>query len=216
MEAELALDEIGYYHYTVEGWVDHFASWHRDLKKRVEAGQNIANDLLIGAQLVASAMARAAGKDGTVLAGWAAKLREASPSGSIAIDSLDPLAGGDGSVSRPGARDAVTSRNWESSSIGGRAQFSTWYELFPRSTSKVPGSTDFCRLHRSVALRCRDGLRRPLFAADSPDRANLPQRTQQRADGWARRTGKPLGNRRGGGGHKRSCPSWVRWPISSG
>ena len=48
-EASFMVDEIGHYHYTVEGWVDHFASWHRDLKKRVEAGQNIAIDLLIGA-----------------------------------------------------------------------------------------------------------------------------------------------------------------------
>ena len=137
-EAEFTVDEIGYYHYTVEGWVDHFASWHRDLKKRVEAGQNIAADLLIGAQLVAQAAPRAGGKDGTALAGWAAKLREASASGSFAIDALEPLAA---LVDRYPDLDHAARFEPELGIIVDRrrAQFSTWYELFPRSTSKVPG-----------------------------------------------------------------------------
>lgn len=137
-ETLLTLDEIGQYRYTVEGWVDHFATWHRDLKKRVEAGQNIAIDLLVGAELVASAAARATGKDSTTLAAWAAKLREASPTGSFPLENLEPLAAL--MASYPDLEHAtryepelgiVVDRQ--------RAQFSTWYELFPRSTSPVPG-----------------------------------------------------------------------------
>ncbi|HEX4143272.1 MAG TPA: alpha-1,4-glucan--maltose-1-phosphate maltosyltransferase [Pirellulales bacterium] len=137
-EATFTLDRIGQYRYTVEGWVDHFASWHRDLKKRVEAGQNIAIDLLVGADLVARAAARAVGKDSSMLADWAARLREASPTGSFPLEALEPLAA---VMARYPDLEHATRFEPELGVVVDRprAQFSTWYELFPRSTSQVPG-----------------------------------------------------------------------------
>jgi starch synthase (maltosyl-transferring) len=59
-EAGFALGSIGRFEYTCEAWVDEFRSWHRDLKKRVAAGQDVHVDLEIGARLVAAAAERAA------------------------------------------------------------------------------------------------------------------------------------------------------------
>ena len=57
----------GRYRYTVSAWVDHFKTWSRDLAKRVEAGQDVTVDLLIGAEMVdGSRQARAPSKE----AGW--------------------------------------------------------------------------------------------------------------------------------------------------
>ena len=177
-EASFTVDEIGHYRYTVEGWVDHFASWHRDLKKRVEAGQNIASDLLAGAQLVAQAVTRATAKDGAALAGWAAKLREASPSGSFAIDALEPLAA---LMDRYPDLDHATRYEPELGIVVDRRRAAVQHlvrDVSPFDEQHGGKARNVCRLHRPLALRRRDGLRRPLFAADPSDRANVPQRTQ--------------------------------------
>mgnify|MGYP006208398621 CR=1 FL=1 len=33
--AQFSVDKLGFYYFTVEGWIDHFLTWHRDLRKRV-------------------------------------------------------------------------------------------------------------------------------------------------------------------------------------
>jgi starch synthase (maltosyl-transferring) len=60
--ARLLLGEVGRFEYTCEAWVDHFRSWHRDLKKRVAAGQDVSVELEIGARLVDEAALRASGE----------------------------------------------------------------------------------------------------------------------------------------------------------
>ena len=55
------VSQIGVYRYTVMAWVDHFTSWRRALAKKVEADQDVAIDLLIGAELVQRASMRASG-----------------------------------------------------------------------------------------------------------------------------------------------------------
>ena len=44
------LTDVGRWQYSVLAWVDRFRSWSRDLAKRVEAGQDVAIDLLIGVE----------------------------------------------------------------------------------------------------------------------------------------------------------------------
>ncbi len=44
--------EEGRYEYTVEGWVDPFATWRADTRVKAEAGQDISVELLQGAELV--------------------------------------------------------------------------------------------------------------------------------------------------------------------
>jgi starch synthase (maltosyl-transferring) len=42
--AEFKVDRLGEHRYQVAGWVDHFASWKRNLQKRMDARQDIAAD----------------------------------------------------------------------------------------------------------------------------------------------------------------------------
>ena len=44
-----AVTKVGRYHYTLQARIDRFISWRRDLTKRIEAGQDITVELLIGA-----------------------------------------------------------------------------------------------------------------------------------------------------------------------
>src|SRR4051794_286549 len=53
----------GWHEYHVQAWVDRFASWHRELAKKSQAGQDVASELLEGAELVRAASRRATGSD---------------------------------------------------------------------------------------------------------------------------------------------------------
>jgi starch synthase (maltosyl-transferring) len=55
LDCFLPRQRLGRYGFKVQGWVDHFETWHRDLLKRIAAESDAAVDYLIGADLVAAA-----------------------------------------------------------------------------------------------------------------------------------------------------------------
>ena len=44
--ASFTVTELGEYEYTVEAWIDRFATWERDLQAKTDAGQDVASHLL--------------------------------------------------------------------------------------------------------------------------------------------------------------------------
>ncbi len=137
--ATFEVHQIGKYFYTVRGWVDRYQTWRHDLAKRVQAGTDIAVDLLIGAQLVRDAASRASAADATRLNGFAAELSSKKPARERAAV-----------ADSPALVDLMDrSPDWEFATTVDppfvvtvdrrRAQFSAWYEMFPRSTSVEPG-----------------------------------------------------------------------------
>ncbi|CAN5857535.1 alpha-1,4-glucan--maltose-1-phosphate maltosyltransferase [soil metagenome] len=126
-QASFPLDQLGRYHYTVAGWVDRLRTWWQDLAKRVEAGQDTGIDYAIGAELIEAAAARAeaAGRpaDAERLGNWK-KLDDEL----IALAERYPDRGHETGYE---CELAVTADRE-------RARFSSWYELFPRSTSPDP------------------------------------------------------------------------------
>ncbi|HKR79602.1 MAG TPA: maltotransferase domain-containing protein, partial [Nitrospira sp.] len=128
------------YRYTVNGWVDHFATWRRNLTKKVEAGQSVSMELLMGADLVRKAAARAEDQDGPRLKAWATDLSAAS-AGEVERARLalsEPLlALMDRYPDRSG--EARYARELEVVVDREIARYSAWYELFPRSCSAVAG-----------------------------------------------------------------------------
>ncbi|MCG8348044.1 MAG: alpha-1,4-glucan--maltose-1-phosphate maltosyltransferase [Chloroflexales bacterium] len=134
--AELTVQEMGRYYYSIKAWVDRFKSWSRDLVKRVEAGQDVRVDRLIGADLIDEAREHASGDDAAALQGFAAALRRGGDDGaqqglSSALAAL--------MARYLDQRYAVMYDHELPVTVDReRARFSTWYELFPRSTSPVP------------------------------------------------------------------------------
>src|SRR5919112_5762107 len=51
-EGTFAVDELGRYEYTVEGWIDRFESWRYELSKKFGAGQDVSSELLEGGEIV--------------------------------------------------------------------------------------------------------------------------------------------------------------------
>ena len=72
--------ELGRYIYALQAWVDHFLTWQRDLIKRVEAGQDLSLEFLIGADLIAGGARRAPEPEADRLGAWADRLRDANDS----------------------------------------------------------------------------------------------------------------------------------------
>ena len=71
---EFTAAEIGIYRYTVEGWIDRFGTWRSNMIKRIDAGQDVRMDCLIGAGLLAETALRATPEDAARLRAWARAL----------------------------------------------------------------------------------------------------------------------------------------------
>jgi starch synthase (maltosyl-transferring) len=133
--ASFPVEEIGRYLYTFQAWVNRFMTWRRDLKKKVDAGQEASTDLMIGSDLVQEAAGQAFGADQTMLSSWAEMLasdRSVQEKIKLALDvNLARL------VNRYPDRSHAT-RYAKKLSVEvqrPKARFSSWYEMFPRSCS---------------------------------------------------------------------------------
>jgi starch synthase (maltosyl-transferring) len=131
---------LGVYRYTVTGWVDHFTSWRSALVKRVEAGQDVAIDLLIGAELVKRASMRASGGIAQQLREWADRLRDdrRGLDGRVQIALDEALAA---AMHAFPDRSLATTYGQQLAVVVDRqkARFSAWYEMFPRSCGPIRG-----------------------------------------------------------------------------
>src|SRR5688572_24151686 len=74
-------DRVGRYQYAIEAWTDHFATWRRDLAKKVDAGQDVGLELEEGAILIERRIAAAGARDSKQLNGALAKLRAPASKG---------------------------------------------------------------------------------------------------------------------------------------
>ncbi|MGH7966810.1 MAG: alpha-1,4-glucan--maltose-1-phosphate maltosyltransferase, partial [Candidatus Binatia bacterium] len=138
---EFVVTTLGQYLYTLQAWIDRFTSWRRDLAKRIEAGQDIAIDLLVGAALIAEASGRAEGEDAAKLKEWAAVLRLARKS-QLSVRTQLALTEELSAVAEkyPDRQGAATYDKQLAVVVDReRARFSTWYEMFPRSCAAEPG-----------------------------------------------------------------------------
>jgi starch synthase (maltosyl-transferring) len=139
-QGTFTVSEIGRYVYTITAWVDHFLTWRRDMAKKIEAGQNVSVELLIGAQLVEQASQRATGEESSQLQTWAETLRSLQQEDPPIIEqkALSPTLA-DLMVKYPDRKFASTYEKELGIVVDrAKARFSTWYELFPRSCGE-PG-----------------------------------------------------------------------------
>ena len=126
--------DVGRYTYTVQAWVDHFKTWDHQLHRRIEAGQDVRVDLLIGADMIADTAAHAPYDAAMRLRSYEAALRAGDLSAAFA-PALTEL------MSAHAPRHYATTYERELTVVvdPALARFSSWYEIFPRSASPDPG-----------------------------------------------------------------------------
>jgi len=137
--ASFRVGELGRYGFKVQGWVDHFETWRRDLLKRIQAETDASVDYLIGADLVAEADSRASGADALWLRDRASVLRAAKEPKDLRTHATDPTLH-ELVLRYPDKRFATESDRELTIVVDPvRARFSAWYEFFPRSTATEAG-----------------------------------------------------------------------------
>jgi starch synthase (maltosyl-transferring) len=133
-------DQLGRYRFTVEAWVDHLATWRRDLRKKAAADAVEELDLAIGAQQLETLARRSRGPEKRRLVDTASLLTDQGRSLGARVEAAlaDDLAALTTALDR--RQNKVRARPvLELQVQRERAAFSTWYELFPRSAGTQPG-----------------------------------------------------------------------------
>jgi len=133
------VEELGRWHYGIEAWPDHFGTWRSELEKRIQAGQDVRSELLVGALLleryavllradVAKRVRELKKTMANEQAPLDARLRAALDEELLAevYGPLEPA-----ELTRSPLYELIVDRE--------EATFAAWYELFPRSQGKKPG-----------------------------------------------------------------------------
>jgi starch synthase (maltosyl-transferring) len=137
--AAFRVTELGHYRFKVQGWVDRFETWRRDLLKRIQAETDSEVDYQIGAIIVDETAERASGADAAWLRDRAQVLRSPQEPKDLRTHATDPMLH-ELALRYPDRRFATESdRELEIVVEPVRARFSSWYEFFPRSTAAEPG-----------------------------------------------------------------------------
>jgi starch synthase (maltosyl-transferring) len=133
------VEEVGRWHYGIEAWPDHFGTWRSELDKRVQGGQDVRPELLVGALLLeryAGLLRGAVAEHVRALAQTLASEDEplearlrAARDETLAAEVYGPLE----------PAELARSPLYELSVDRPEATFAAWYELFPRSQSPKPG-----------------------------------------------------------------------------
>lgn len=138
-EIELVPEKTGKFYFQVTAWIDQFATWQSNIQKKFQAEQDILVDLKGGVGLAEDAWQRATGKDQKVLSNWMQALSNVTDgqagfelSKDSAIETLL-------CKYRDKNRATTYPHIFELFAEPEKSVYSTWYELFPRSTSEEPG-----------------------------------------------------------------------------
>jgi starch synthase (maltosyl-transferring) len=206
--AEFGVQQLGSYLYTVSAWVDHLASWRHGLMKKYKAGQDIALDLRAGALMAEQMAMRAQSIDAQRLREWAVALLDSRRDIETRVALSQSEALHDLEVRYP---DPEIVLSWDAPlevwAERERARYSTWYEMFPRSTSSEPGKhgsfADVERLLPYVASMGFDVLYMPPIHPIGTTERKGPNNNPKSAPGDP---GSPWGIGGSEGGHKAIHP----------
>lgn len=139
-QASFKADELGIYEFTVQAWIDRYRTWHSQMMIKYDNDQDVAVELLEGADIILKSAGLAAHDDAERLRQKAATLQDEG------ISAADRVRVVDQELSylmtlNPNRTYLTRYRNILEVRIEpARARFSTWYEMFPRSCSEEPGT----------------------------------------------------------------------------
>lgn len=136
--AHFQVEKQGFYSYEVRAWVDHALNWQHGIKAKLKDSQDVRSELLDGIQYLEYLVSNCSKKEGKELAPWVLRFQEAEAyeeATAFAIsDELKELF-----LQHPQRKFANTSAALKVYVDRKKANFSTWYEFFPRSAAQEPG-----------------------------------------------------------------------------
>lgn len=137
-EAIFSVEKQGYYNYCIEGWVDYALNWQHGIERKIEDNQHVASELLEGAEYIDKVFSKATKEEKEYLnevkvwftteENYVKGVEEACSTRLKEIFKKYP-------------EKFLANQSKELQVYVDRvkARFSTWYEFFPRSSSKEEG-----------------------------------------------------------------------------
>ena len=136
--AGFATDKQGAYQYKIEAWVDHALNWQHGIERKIDDKQHVNSELLEGAEYLTEVAKQANASEKKYLNELIAAFKDAGQYEKAVQEAVSqklhellfkyPLKS---LVNESASLEAYADRE--------KARFSTWYEFFPRSASKVAG-----------------------------------------------------------------------------
>ncbi len=130
------VSELGRYQYRVRAWINRFATWQDQFRRRVSGNESQAeleSELKVGASLLRDAAENAPAEDRELLAAHIDAFENGNEEAALG-DEIAQL------VRRHAPHEQqTTSESYEVLVDPPLAQSAAWYEFFPRSTGETPG-----------------------------------------------------------------------------
>lgn len=138
-QGQFQVNQMGYYSYFIEAWVDHALTWQKGIKSKIEHQIMVKSELLEGVLYLDYLKKFLANDHDKDFVHQAKLLFEAQDAYQEACqvacsDHLQHLF-----LTYPYRKYATKSPTFEVDVDRKKAEFSTWYEFFPRSASKEEG-----------------------------------------------------------------------------
>ncbi len=138
-EGAFIVETLGFYLYRIEAWVDHLATWHHGLQWKSNAGQNLANHLLQGTVWLRKAADQAEKSVAKQLKEWLKLMENPSKYAEVCKVLLSEEAIQLFGECRLKQFPTIFDKNMLVRVGRPKELFSTWYLMFPRSASQIPG-----------------------------------------------------------------------------
>ena len=132
--ASFYVNEKGPYYFTVRAWIDHFDTWFDGFKKKAAAKVEVSIELMEGAGFL-----RKVGEKDSRLLALAKRLEEKTHQANAIKTVLSEDFAKIVHENPLRLLETVSEKEFEVNVEHGKAMFSTWYELFPRSSSLQAG-----------------------------------------------------------------------------
>jgi len=137
-QASFIVEKQGFYTYKVEGWVDHALNWQHGAERKIDDNQHIVSELLEGAEYLKPLLKKASKTEKEYLIECIEAFQDANQY-EKAIAEAKSVRLHEILLKYPAKRFANTSHDLQIYVDRKKAQFSTWYEFFPRSASETEG-----------------------------------------------------------------------------
>ncbi len=132
------VEKQGFYEYSVRGWVDYALNWQHGIEAKIKDGQHVKSELLDGVQYLAYISEMVPSVDKEQVLTWMREFEdEHSYDSAVKAATSKKLCRM--FIDHPQRLFANTSKILQVYVDRKKANFSTWYEFFPRSAASEPG-----------------------------------------------------------------------------
>ncbi|MBC8754750.1 alpha-1,4-glucan--maltose-1-phosphate maltosyltransferase [Kordia sp. YSTF-M3] len=138
-QASFVVEKQGFYTYKVEGWVDYALNWQHGAERKIDDNQHIVSELLEGVEILKPLLKKVTKTEKEYLETCIANFKDASKYNE-AIEAAKSETLHNIFVKYPEKILANSSHDLQVYVDRKKAQFSTWYEFFPRSASETEGT----------------------------------------------------------------------------